>query len=152
MTTPSTQKENARMKIIFAVDGSEYTKKALAYLVVHESLLGPDVELVALHVQAPMPPRVKKMVGSDAIAQYHKEEADKVLKPVCRFLEKHKLNFRAEWKVGSAAAEIVKAAVQGKARLIVMGSHGHGVLGRALMGSVAQKVLQDSPVPILMVK
>jgi hypothetical protein len=73
------------MKIILAVDGSEYTKKALAYLMVHDSLLGPEVELLALHVQPPMPPRVKRMVGSEAIASYHKDEAEKVLAPVTRF-------------------------------------------------------------------
>jgi nucleotide-binding universal stress UspA family protein len=140
------------MKIILAVDGSEYTKKALAYLMVHDSLLGPEVELLALHVQPPMPPRVKRMVGSEAIASYHKDEAEKVLAPVTRFLIKHKVNFRIDWKVGSAAEEIVKAAKKERARLIVMGTHGHGMLGRALMGSVAQKVVQESPVPVLLVK
>jgi nucleotide-binding universal stress UspA family protein len=140
------------MKILLAVDGSEFTKKALAYLVVHESLLGPDVELLALHVQPPMPPRVKRLVGSDLVNTYHEEEANKVLLPVFKFLKKHKVNFRTEWKVGHASEEIVKAATNMHARLIVMGTHGHGVLGRALMGSVAQKVVHDSPVPVLLVK
>ena len=36
--------------------------------------------------------------------------------------------------------------------MIVMGTHGHGLLGRAIMGSVAQRVVTDSDVPVLLVK
>ena len=52
------------MKILFAADGSKYTKKALAFLTTHENLAGPEDEVVVLNVQAPMPPRVKTMVGA----------------------------------------------------------------------------------------
>ena len=43
--------------------------------------------------------------------------------------------------------EIVKAAKKDKAHMIVMGTHGHGILGRALLGSVAQNVLTQSRRP-----
>jgi nucleotide-binding universal stress UspA family protein len=33
-----------------------------------------------------------------------------------------------------------------------MGTHGHGLLGRAVMGSVAQRVLTESDAPVLLVK
>jgi nucleotide-binding universal stress UspA family protein len=33
-----------------------------------------------------------------------------------------------------------------------MGTHGYGVIGRALIGSVAQKVITDSDIPVLLVK
>ncbi|MFM2113038.1 MAG: hypothetical protein RLZZ271_1698, partial [Pseudomonadota bacterium] len=99
-----------------------------------------------------MPPRVKRMAGTEAVAEYQKEEADKVLKPVAKFLQKHKVKFSTDWKVGHAAEEIIKAATKENARLVVMGTHGHGLFGRALMGSVAQRVLHDSPVPVLLVK
>ena len=39
-----------------------------------------------------------------------------------------------------------------KAHMIVMGTHGHGLLGRALMGSVAQRVVADCDVPVLLVE
>ena len=140
------------MKILFAADGSPYTKKALAFLVTHEGLCGPDDELVVLNVQPPIPPRVKRMVGAATVNDYHAEEATKVLKPIERFLEKHKLKFKTIWAVGSAAAEVLSAAHREKAHLIVMGTHGHGLLGRAVMGSVAQRVLTESDAPVLLVK
>ncbi len=36
--------------------------------------------------------------------------------------------------------------------MIVMGTHGHGLIGRALMGSVAQRVVTDAEIPVLLVK
>lgn len=140
------------MKLLLAADGSKFTKKALAFLVTHEAFAGADGELVVLNVQTPVPPRVKGMLGSAAVHDYHREEAEKVLAPIERFLKRHPMKVRTTWVVGSAAQEIVRASQREKAHLIVMGTHGHGLLGRALMGSVAQKVVADCETPVLLVK
>ena len=140
------------MKILFAADGSKYTKKALAFLVNHDSLAGASDELVVLNVQTPFPGRVKTMVGSATVAAYHKDEAEKVLSPIEKLLKRHPLKFRVISVVGVPAAEIVRVAQREKAHMIVMGTHGLGLLGRAIMGSVAQRVVADSDVPVLLVK
>ena len=140
------------MKILLAADGSKFTKKALAFLVTHESLCGPEDELIVLHIQPAMPPRVKTMLGAGAIAAYHKEEADKVLNPIKRFLDRHPVNYRAEWRSGNSSEEILRSAAREKVHLLVMGTHGHGLVGRALMGSVAQRVVSGCDVPVLLVK
>lgn len=140
------------MKVLFAADGSKFTKKALAFLVTHESLAGPEDELIVLHVQAPVPPRVKGLLGAPAVNAYHQEEAEKVLAPIERFLKRHPLRFRTTWVVGSPSDEIVRACAKQKAHMIVMGTHGHGMLGRALLGSVAQRVVSGCDVPVLLVK
>jgi nucleotide-binding universal stress UspA family protein len=51
-----------------------------------------------------------------------------------------------------AAAGIVDAAESTGANVIVMGSHGRSGLAKLVLGSVATKVLQLSPVPVLIVK
>jgi nucleotide-binding universal stress UspA family protein len=140
------------MKIVLAADGSSYTKKALAFLLTHDEIAGGDGEVVVVNVQPAVPPRVKSMVGSAAVADYHREESEKVLKPIIRFLERHDLRFTTRSAVGHPGAEIAKAARKEKAHLIVMGTHGHGVLGRALLGSVAQNVLTECDIPVLLVK
>ena len=140
------------MKILFAADGSKYTKKALAFLVTHDSLAGPEGEVVVLNVQTPVPGRVKAMLGSAEVAAYHAEESQKVLVPIERFLKRHKMAFKTMAVVGAPTAEILRAAKREKAHLIVMGTHGHGLLGRAVMGSVAQRVVTDSDIPVLLVK
>jgi nucleotide-binding universal stress UspA family protein len=140
------------MKIVLAADGSSYTKKALAFLVTHEEIVGGDGHVVVVNVQPAMPPRVRSMVGAHAVNDYHAEEAGKVLKPIEKFLQRHDLAYTVRWTVGNPGQEIVKAAKKEKAQLVVMGTHGHGILGRALLGSVAQNVLTECDIPVLLVK
>ena len=140
------------MKILLAADGSPFTQKALAFVAGHKSLLGIDDEIVVVNVQAPVPGRVTTMLGSAEVAAYHAEEADKVLKPIKTFLEQNGLRYRCSAVTGSAVEEIIRAAKNEQVDLIVMGTHGHGWIGRALMGSVAQRVVVDSVVPVLLVK
>lgn len=140
------------MRILIAADGSKYTKKALAFLVTHESLVSPKDKLIVLNVQTPVPGRVKTLLGSAEVAAYHREEGDKVLDPIKTFLGKHGLNYRCESLVGNPVGEILKAAAKEKSHMIVMGTHGHGLIGRALMGSIAQRVVADSDIPVLLVK
>lgn len=140
------------MKILLAADGSPFTKKALAFLVTHEGLAGPDDELVVLNVQPAVPPRVTAMMGAAVIADYHREEAEKVLEPIKTFLARHPVRFRCSWVIGTASDEILRAAEAEHSQLIVMGTHGYGVVGRLFMGSVAQRVVAQAEVPVLLVK
>ncbi len=140
------------MRIVLAADGSPYTKKALAFLMTHESLAGPDDEVVVVHAQPALPPRVRSAVGADVVKSYLNDEAEKVLAPIRRFLDKHDIAYRAEWSVGHAHEQIIKAAKKSKAHMIVMGTHGHGMIGRAFLGSVAQKIVTEADVPVMLVK
>ena len=52
---------------------------------------------------------------------------------------------------GPAAAEICSVAAARKPRLIVIGAHGWGRIGRLLHGSVSTDVLHEAPCPVLVV-
>jgi len=51
--------------------------------------------------------------------------------------------------VGDAAEEILKYAETKKIGLIIIGTHGRKGIDRILFGSVAEKVIKMSPVPVL---
>lgn len=53
---------------------------------------------------------------------------------------------------GDAGDAILATAEREGNDLIVMGSHGHGRLLRALIGSVSERVLKTSPVPVLLMR
>ena len=124
------------MKVLLAADGSKHTKKALAFLANHESLVNSNDELFILNVQIQVPARVGSMLGSAEVAAYHREEGDKVLDPIKKFLDKHALNYRCMSVVGHPVEEILKAAEKEKSHLIVMGTRGHGLIGRTLIGAL----------------
>lgn len=140
------------MKILLAADGSAYTRKALDFLLANDGLAGASDELVVLNVQPPVPPGVSGMLSGNVVADYHRDEAETVLAPIREYLGRHKVPFRCLTVVGANADEIVRVAGAEKARMIVMGTHGYGVIGRLVMGSVAQRVLAQSAVPVLLVK
>ena len=56
-----------------------------------------------------------------------------------------------QWAEGPPAAEIVRVARELSADLIVVGSHGRGVVARAILGSTADKVVRTAHQPVLVV-
>ena len=140
------------MKILFAADGSSFTKKALAFLVGNKNLLGLGDELVVLHVQDAISAQIERKLGSAEVTAYQQKQSDAILKPIKKFLDKHAVNYRCLWIAGTAAGQIIEASKRERVQMIVMGAHGHGVLSRMFMGSVAQRVLAESDIPTLLVK
>ena len=140
------------MKVLLAVDVSKDTQKMLACLTTHENLLGTAPEYVVLNVQPAIPGGASNFVGKATVDQYHRAEAEEVLGTVTTFLDHHDMQYTSSYQVGHAAEEILRAANECKADLIVMGSRGRGSIGLLLLGSVAQSVLSASEVPVLVVR
>jgi nucleotide-binding universal stress UspA family protein len=141
------------MKILVAVDGSPHTQKALDYLVAHRAMFVEGNELVVVHVSTGVPGHVARHLSRDVLEDYYAEENAKVLEPVKVFFQKQGItNFRSHGRHGHAAEEILKAATESGAELVVMGTHGHGIFGRALMGSVATKVIAETDISVLLVQ
>ena len=55
-------------------------------------------------------------------------------------------------QIGTPVTEVVNAARDWPADLIVIGSHGRGGLERALLGSVAEGVMRHAACPVLVVR
>jgi nucleotide-binding universal stress UspA family protein len=140
------------MKILLAVDGSKYTKKMLAYLATHSELFAVTHQYSLLHVQTALPMHVQNVIGKQNIKTYHAEEAEKVLAPAAKFLLRHGIQANTSWKIGHAGEQITKACADDHFDLLVMGSHGQGVLANMVMGSVATQVIAQSRVPVLLVR
>ena len=140
------------MKILLAVDGSEYTKRMLAYLTTHDGLFTPDHDYTIFTAQPELPARARAAVGKEIVDKYHTEEAERILAPVSKFLLRHGIDAKSQWKVGPAGESVAKLAKSGKFDLVIMGSHGHGSMVNLVMGSITTKVLASCVVPVLLVR
>jgi nucleotide-binding universal stress UspA family protein len=58
----------------------------------------------------------------------------------------------ASLRQGAAHEEIVGTAKELPAELVVMGTHGRGLIAHALLGSVTERVVRTSPVPVLTIR
>jgi nucleotide-binding universal stress UspA family protein len=140
------------MKILLAVDGSAFTKKMLAYITTHEELFTSANDYTLFTVQPVLPARARSALGKDIVSRYYAQEVERIMAPASKFLTRHNILAKSQWKVGAAGEEISKFAETGKFDLILMGSHGHGELANLVMGSVATKVLAHCTVPVLLVR
>ena len=140
------------MKILLAVDGSKYTKKMLAYLGLHPELFSASNDYTVFNAQLPMPAWASAAVGVAALKDFHAQDAEKVIAPVCKFLTRHGIDAKSAWKMGVAGPVIAKSSEAGKFDLLLLGSHGHGALGNLVMGSVATQVLARCKTPVLLVR
>ena len=140
------------MKILVAVDGSSFTKRMLAYLAAHDDWLGTHHEYTVLNVTPALPPRAASMFDKSVLKDYYADEADKVFKPIRTFFEKQGITASYVAKVGSAADLIADVANKGKFDLLMMGSHGHGTLGKLVLGSVSTRVMAHCETPVLIIR
>lgn len=75
------------------------------------------------------------------------QQLDKVLADVKREAP----DAKAILKRGSPWREILATIEETRPDLVVMGTHGRRGVGRAVLGSVAEKIVRTSPVPVLTV-
>jgi len=141
------------MKILLAVDGSPYTKKMLAYLCAHDELISAGRNsFTALTVMPSMPPRARAVLSKEMVDEYYREEGAKVLAPVRKYLEQNCIFPKEQLEVGPPGEVIARIAEEDKYDLIIMGTHGHGALGRLVMGSVSTQVLANCGVPVMLIR
>jgi nucleotide-binding universal stress UspA family protein len=77
------------------------------------------------------------------------EAAEKFMDKVCEQQMKGCPNIERKICSGDPATEILKTIDSEPVDLVVMGTHGYKGLEQAIFGSVARKVVKNSPVPVL---
>jgi len=81
-----------------------------------------------------------------------KKDAEQRLTELKERIEENGIRCRWRLELGKPALEIVRVAVEERVSLIAMGTHGHGFLRGALIGSVSHDVVRYAPVPVLVLK
>jgi len=139
------------MKILLAVDGSDYTRRALDYIASHDWLRGGNA-LSVFAVVLPVPHRAAALAGPNLTRAYYQDDAELALRPVREALAADGTLAHYAWEIGHPGEAIANKATREGFDLVVMGSHGHGALANVVLGSVATQVLAKCKVPVLLIR
>ncbi|MEW6673404.1 MAG: universal stress protein [Thermodesulfobacteriota bacterium] len=162
-------------KILYATDLSESARHAFAYAVSLANAYGASITI--LHVLFNVPNvdsiaafyigqdewnKIKQRTLDDARqALIGKKRENVAIKEILsRFSETVSAEAEAAAaltdeiliKKGNPEDQILQQAEERHCDLIVMGSHGHGAIAEAVIGSTARKVLRRSKIPVLVVR
>jgi nucleotide-binding universal stress UspA family protein len=139
--------------IIVPLDGSELAERALPLAEGLAQMFGNPLVLVRTVERPPVAsisldyPGV--VVGAESWAI---EETKHYLQRKQEEVAQRGLRVTTESSTGAPAWFIEECVQAHHAGLVVMASHGRGGLGRLLLGSVAQSVLRDGEVPVLLMR
>ncbi len=147
-------------KILVCLDGSENAEQILPYAT--EEALRFHSQVILLHV-VPEPvvitPGVPGTTGVPVetpgmLEQMQKEQSESAdyLERMANRLREKGLKVEPAVLQGTAGDVIVKYAGENDIGLIAIATHGRSGLGRAVFGSVADYVLRNSGLPILVIR
>lgn len=139
--------------MLVAIDGSDVALRALEHAA-RQASAAPDLRL---HVIAVQPPQrvygeIDVYVGEQRMHELGASVMLAILDDARARLVGRVAHFELELLDGNPGETIARRAAELGCESIVMGTHGRGRLGSALLGSVAQRVVHDAPVPVTLVK
>jgi nucleotide-binding universal stress UspA family protein len=146
-------------KILVCLDGSGLAEQILPYAAEQARRFGSQVTLLHVVLEPVMvstgaaggPEHLEK---PGVLEQMKKEQQQTVtyLKRIAAHLHEQGVEVEPVLLQGSPGDAIVSYAVDNNIGLIALASHGRSGLGRAVFGSVAEYVLRNSGLPVLVVR
>lgn len=140
------------LKILLPVDGSDVSNKAVADFIKLLDWYRETPEIHLLNVQLPLHGDICMFIDKDNIKQYHREEGLKALQASRDLLQLAGITCQLHILVGDPAEMIEHCAIEKQCSQIVIGPRGLGSVKGLLLGSVTNKVMQLSTIPVLLVK
>lgn len=139
-------------KIVCALDLSEHSKVVADYATMMAKMSGASI--VAVYAAPTLTQYTGFHVPPNTIDSFVGEIVSGAEKAMATFIAEHfsGVDVKSEVVVGYAAEEILALAENEKADIIVMGTHGRKGIDRILFGSVAEKVVKNSSLPVLTIR
>jgi len=144
-------------RLMFATDFSPCSQEALAHARYLATELGAEVNVVHVFerpffIEAGVSHRLQLRHDVDQWIQEAKDEAKRRLESLANELRIKGLTVTVAFREGIPFVEILKEADEWRADLIVMGTHGRTGVAHALIGSVAERVVERAPCAVLTVR
>lgn len=151
--TPSTLPFSGHPQIIVPLDGSDLAEEALPVAVSLSMALGGA--LVLVHAISPFEDASLPEAMQLDFPQREAERMAQAQAYLCTLVARSATGgcqVHCDVRYGVPAQAIREAVHDHSAALVVMATHGRSALGRLLVGSVAQSVMQHTQVPVALVR
>ncbi len=142
-------------RILVPVDGSHTSTLGLQEAIRIAIDQRAHLKLVSVVDELVIAQNFEGLINAGELIDALRDSGEKAIKNALALVHKHDLKVEAATfeTVGDRVADIiVREAKKWKADLIVMGTHGRRGFNRMVLGSDAEGVLRNSPVPVLMVR
>jgi nucleotide-binding universal stress UspA family protein len=141
-------------RILVPVDASSTSTRGMKEAV--RLAKAAHARLMLLHVldEYPALSMPESGVAAGAILDGMRESGERLLQKNVKAVTRSGIKPQSamvESTTGGIAGVVVKEAKRWKADLIVVGSHSRDGVARALLGSAAESIARESPVPVLVV-
>jgi nucleotide-binding universal stress UspA family protein len=143
--------ETAVYRILVAVDGSERADRAARFAIDLARRVG-DAQLHLVNVQDPVDESQTHGLGRDAIRQHRGSIAAATASTAKALAERAGVRCSFDWHFGEPARVLADIASSTQCNVLVMGTQGAGAIQNLLLGSVAQRTLHLSSVPVALVR
>jgi nucleotide-binding universal stress UspA family protein len=139
-------------KIVCALDLSQHSTLVAEWTVSMAKAF--DAEVIAVYAAPALTQYVGFHVPPSSIENFVGEIVSGAEKTMQEFVAEHFKEVKATGKVvnGYAAEEILNILDSTDADLLIMGTHGRKGIDRILFGSVAEKVVKSSKVPVMTIR
>ena len=138
-------------KVLVPLDGSEVSEAILEHVeAIASGCRVPQV--ILLRVRQPLDADVKGMLDAHIawdLEDTYEDEARKYLNKIAGKLVKKGLAVKTEVLAGNPAEKIIEYVKANGIDLVIMSTHGRLGVSRLVFGSVAEKVIRQSDVPVL---
>ncbi|ELZ96726.1 UpsA domain-containing protein [Haloferax mucosum ATCC BAA-1512] len=138
-------------RIIVPIDGSDGSERVAVHAAALAAVHGAELHGVYV-VNAGSFAGLPMESSWEGVDDLLRSDAEAALELLRRTAEAQNVPVETHVLEGSPSREIVEFAERGDCDLIVMGTHGRGGIDRLLLGSVAEKVVRASNVPVLTVR
>ncbi|MCQ4343917.1 MAG: universal stress protein [Sulfolobales archaeon] len=139
-------------RIVVAYDGSDHAIKALNTAIELAKAFNSKLDVVEVVDTAALLGMGFAPIPSDVIAQIYNKAQNDVEQAKKKAQEAGVKDVTSQVLEGDPATSIIEYASKNGADLIVIGSRGLSTFKRLILGSVSSKVVQESRVPVLVVK
>jgi nucleotide-binding universal stress UspA family protein len=142
-------------KILVCLDGSELSEQIIPYAIGQAKKFNSEVILVqAVDTPTSVPSAAGHISGPALKDQIHaqQEKVTAYLSKTAKRLSEDGVKVEHATLKGSPAHAIVDYAHEEDVSLIAIATHGHSGIRRAVLGSVADYVIRESHLPMLVIK